>query len=297
MLNRIKEKFSVNYNFFITTYRIGLFIFFRKILLSLAVITLGIFLWPNEAYLSNITSENIIQLTNEVRLDANINTLSANQLLTKSAFDKAYAILDSQNFAHNINDKKFSVWIKNNNYNYSYVGENLAIDFATNEGVINAWLESQAHKKNLINPRYQEIGVAVVDGIFNGINTTVVVQIFGTPANLSIQPIMSSQPNWPNLIPSNLSTNYITNENLLTYTALEPKTLPNLNSKLLISSSAYGQDKVYNFFEQQKLFTIPLSFFLYFILISISFFYSYYCYVSLANIYVAINSKKLITKQ
>ncbi len=297
MLKKIKEKFSLNYNFFLTIYRVGLTMFAKRFLLSLATIMLGIFLWPKEAYLANITPEKIIQLTNEIRLDLGLNALSANQLLTKSAIDKAQAILDSQNFAHNIDDKKFSTWIKDNDYNYSFVGENLAIDFATSEGVINAWLESLAHKKNLINPRYQEIGVAAIDGIFDGINTTIVVQIFGTPANLSVQPILASQPNWPGLIPNDILLNSSINENLLTRSVLKPQTMPTLNSKLLINQTANTQNGMYNFFVHNEFFITLLSFLLSFSVITVLFFYFYYCYTSLANIYVAMNSKKLTAKQ
>lgn len=292
MFQKIKEKCSLNYNFFLTIYRVGLVMLAKRFLLSLAIIMLGIFLWPNEAYLSEITPEKIIQLTNEVRLSSNLNTLSENQLLTKSAYDKAYSILFSQEFAHNINNKKFSDWIKDNNYNYSYVGENLAIDFATSEGIVNAWLESPAHKKNLINPRYQEIGIATVDGIFDEINTTVVVQIFGTPANMSVQPITASQPNWPNLSPNNISNN-LANENLLTNTALEPRAMSGLNSRLLINPPAYTRINAYNFFEQ---YGMAPSAFLLSVLFMILFFYGYYCYTTIISTYTIMSSKKLLAR-
>jgi len=292
MFQKIQEKCSQNYNFFFTIYRVGLIIFARKFLLSLTLVVLGIFLLPKQAYLSEITSENIIQLTNETRMNSSLSALSENQLLTQSAYDKAYAILDAQKFAHNINDRKFSDWIKDNNYNYSYIGENLAIDFVTSEGVINAWLDSPAHKKNIINPRYQEIGIATVDGIFNGLATTLVVQIFGTPANVSVQPISASQPNWPNLLPNNISNN-LANENLLTNTALEPRTMSGLNSRLLINPPAYTQNSVYNFFEQ---YGIVSSAFLLSVLFVILFFYTYYCYAAVTSTYAMISSKKLLAR-
>lgn len=144
---------------------------------------MGIFLLPNTAYLSTIDSENIINLTNKERKSNGINTLTANQLLTKAAYDKADALMKNQTFSHTIGDRKFSAWIKDTNYKYSFVGENLAINFMSSEGVIKAWLDSPTHKKNLLNDRFQEIGVAVVEGKFQGQNSIIVVQIFGTPLN------------------------------------------------------------------------------------------------------------------
>lgn len=153
--------------------------------LSLLGALLGIFLLPNLAYLSDITPEKIIELTNRQRQSAGLSGLTASRLLTQAAEDKSRAILNSQIFNHTINDKKFSSWIRAAGYGYSYAGENLAIDFDASEDVINAWEKSPPHKKNLLSPYYREIGAAVLSGKFQGQETTVVVQIFGAPAAAS----------------------------------------------------------------------------------------------------------------
>lgn len=147
----------------------------------LVFIILGIFLLPKLAFLSSITEENIIKLTNEERLSLSIPTLTKNELLTKAAYAKGKSIIESQTFQHNIGDKKFSTWIKDVNYKYVYIGENLALDFTTSEGATKAWLNSPSHKKNLLNEKFKEIGVAVMEGDFQGKSTTLIVQIFGTP--------------------------------------------------------------------------------------------------------------------
>lgn len=156
-----------------------------KMRLSLLAILIGIFLLPNLAYLAAITPENLISLTNQERQAQGLNVLSANELLTQAALNKGRAILNSQNFSHTINDKKFSGWVRDIGYDYSYVGENLAIDFATSEGVVKAWNDSPLHKKNLLSPYYSEIGIAAINGKFQGQDTTIVVQIFGAPKSLA----------------------------------------------------------------------------------------------------------------
>lgn len=162
---------------------------------SLLLVVMGVFLWPNIAFLSDITSDNIIKLTNQERLAENKALLIANKQLTEAAHAKAKAIIESQKFQHNIEGQKFSTWIKDAGYEYSFIGENLAIDFVTTEGVTKAWLSSPTHKKNLLNERFTEIGVAVVDGTFKGEHSIIVVQIFGTPINQSPTLLSSEQFN------------------------------------------------------------------------------------------------------
>ena len=159
-------------------------------------IIIGIFLLPQLAFLFGVTSENIINVTNKERIKENLNPLTANQLLGKAAYDKAQAIMISQKFGHNIIGEKFSHWIKEAGYQYSYIGENLAVDFYTNEGIIKAWLKSPTHRKNILNEKFSEIGVAVLSGNLDGKETTLVVQIFGQPlAIASINPQTAAQSN------------------------------------------------------------------------------------------------------
>ncbi len=78
-----------------------------RFLKSLCAVLLGVFLLPQIAYFSDISTEKIIQLTNEQRIIAGTNTLTANQLLTSAAYKKAEAILKEQKFAHNFEGRRF----------------------------------------------------------------------------------------------------------------------------------------------------------------------------------------------
>lgn len=139
------------------------------------------FLLPNTAYFSSISEQDIIDTTNEIRNNLGLNKLIPNTLLIAAARQKANDIFKYQSFQHNLNGEKFSSWVKKTNYEYYYVGENLAINFTTSEKVIDAWLDSETHRKNIVNENFKEIGVAVVDGEFQNKKTTVIVQIFGSP--------------------------------------------------------------------------------------------------------------------
>lgn len=151
----------------------------------ISLLLVGIFLCPVSALASDITSEKIIQLTNQKREQKDLKRLTANQYLAQAAYKKAQFLLENQLFDHNTPQKKFSAWVKETPYQYSYVGENLAIDFTESEDIIQAWMDSTDHKKNLLYPKYQEIGVAVIQGRYQGHDSTLVVQIFGTPLKVA----------------------------------------------------------------------------------------------------------------
>ncbi|MCK5416462.1 CAP domain-containing protein [Candidatus Parcubacteria bacterium] len=154
---------------------------FKYCLLSFFL--LAIFLLPNIGYFSSITEQEIINLTNKERVKNNLGKLTPNNLLIEAAQQKANDILKYQTFEHNLNGNKFSDWIKKSNYNYYYIGENLAIDFMVSGNVISAWMKSESHKANILNKNFDEIGIAVVDGKFENRNTTIIVQIFGSSLN------------------------------------------------------------------------------------------------------------------
>ena len=227
---------------------------------SLLVILAGIFLWPKVAYMSSITPERIVNLTNIERINNNLNNLTINPVLSEAAKKKAEAILSSGQFQHNLGDRKFSAWIKEAGYKYSYVGENLAIDFATSEGVVDAWLNSEAHKRNILNSYYKEIGVATISGIFNGEATIVVTQIFGAPPFGVAQPriagIGSSYFDADGYQPLSSSAQKFTPEKLLTHSennSLE-KNLNFVDSKNSSLTSYYNEEQagesMNNFFVQ-----------------------------------------------
>lgn len=225
--------------------------------LSLLAVLVGILLLPQTAYLSAITPENLIEFTNSERQAAGLKLLTANQLLTQAANFKAKAIMETGIFKHTINDRRFSAWIRDAGYNYSYVGENLAIDFAAGETVIEAWKNSPLHKKNLLNPLYGEIGIAALPGKFQGQNTTIVVQIFGAPAVGFLAAWPAGPPGSPylnsNLIPApiNLPDRQFNGaENLLTHSIVSQEIPPLGRDKLILNDYEYQSFELSKFIAQ-----------------------------------------------
>ena len=129
---------------------------------------------------SDITSTNIVALTNQERASVGLNTLTQNSKLAAAAMAKAQNMFDQQYWDHfGHNGETPWQFIIAEGYNYVYAGENLAKGFRTSEGVVEAWMASPTHKENLLSKNYKEIGIAVMDGVLLGKQTTLVVQMFG----------------------------------------------------------------------------------------------------------------------
>ncbi|NTW27046.1 MAG: hypothetical protein HGA36_01855 [Candidatus Moranbacteria bacterium] len=133
------------------------------------------------AQASDITSETVINLVNKARESANVATLKRNDLLEQAAKNKANDMIENDYFAHISPEGKSPwFWIDGVGYDYRFAGENLAINFTNAKDEQQAWMDSELHRKNILNPDYTEIGVAVKDGVIDGHKTTVAVQMFGT---------------------------------------------------------------------------------------------------------------------
>ncbi len=132
---------------------------------------------------ATISSGVLIDLTNESRIAYNQAPLVRNEKLDQAAFLKGTDMAQKQYFSHDSPDGLTPWhWLKEVGYTFLYAGENLAIDFTEAIDVREAWLNSPAHKANIINVEFREIGIAVVEGIYKNNPTMYVVQMFGTPA-------------------------------------------------------------------------------------------------------------------
>lgn len=145
-------------------------------------------------YSSEITMQKVLDQTNQERLKLGLPTLKYNSLLSQSATKKAQDMFTNNYWAHTSPDGT-SPWdfFKLVGYKYSVAGENLARDFYDTDSLIKAWMNSPTHKENILNSKYQEIGIGVVNGTLGGIKTTLVVQHFATPTSSQIASDQKSQ--------------------------------------------------------------------------------------------------------
>ena len=153
-----------------------------------------LFFWqlPNTSFFADISKIVLIESLNDERKDLNLTTLKENALLNKAAFLKASDMMKKGYFSHTSPAGITPwYWFKKVGYDYKSAGENLGIGFVDSQDLHQAWNDSPSHKANLINKNYKEVGIAFLEGNFNGSQTTIVVQMFGTPR---AKPIVAQKP-------------------------------------------------------------------------------------------------------
>lgn len=132
---------------------------------------------------SALTIGGIIERTNVERKKAGVGILARNNVLDKSAEAKLEDMFSKQYFEHvSPSGASVSDVVNKAGYKYIVVGENLALgNFGGDANVMLAWMNSKGHRANILDSRYQEIGVAVGRGMYDGKLQWLAVQHFGKP--------------------------------------------------------------------------------------------------------------------
>ncbi|RME55804.1 CAP domain-containing protein [Candidatus Parcubacteria bacterium] len=139
---------------------------------------------------ASLSREGIITLTNTYRRNAGRTPLREEPLLDRAAEMKLEDMFRRQYFAHrNPDGKGPAEVIAAAGYEYLMVGENLALgSFRDDADLVGAWMASKGHRENILKEGFQDIGVALRKGIFQGNEVWIAVQEFGTPANVCRAP-------------------------------------------------------------------------------------------------------------
>ncbi|MCB4302259.1 sporulation protein [Clostridioides difficile] len=124
---------------------------------------------PDDNNNSGSTSENfsayqkeVVDLVNIERAKAGLNPLTLDSSISNVATKKSQDMIDNNYFSHNSPTygspfdmlKKFGI-------SYKTAGENIAMGQKTPKEVVNAWMNSEGHRKNIMNPNFSKIGVGV----------------------------------------------------------------------------------------------------------------------------------------
>ncbi len=133
-------------------------------------------------YASNIYVDELLRYTNEIRAEHGLAPLKLNAKLSQAADAKAHDMFKKNYWAH-VSPDGTQPWdfILDSGYDYSYAGENLAKNFNASKEVVRAWYDSPSHRENLLSANYRDVGFAIVNGVLDGYETTLVVQTFGSP--------------------------------------------------------------------------------------------------------------------
>lgn len=146
-------------------------------------------------FATDITVNKLYELSNEERIKVNMTPLTYNEKLSVAAQKKAEDMFNKDYWSH-YGPSGETPWdfILGAGYQYEFAGENLAKNFLFSDGVISAWMASPTHKENILRKEYTEVGYAIVNGVLNGEETTLVVQMFGKPLYDEAAPVASEVP-------------------------------------------------------------------------------------------------------
>ncbi len=148
-----------------------------------------------------LSGAGVFNFTNKNRAKENLPSLARNSLLDAAAILKMNDMFKRGYFKHISPDGKGIVDLaKSVGYQFVSVGENLALgNFGGDEALVDAWMASPGHRENIMKPNFQEIGIAVGQGMFNGKKTWIAVQEFGRP--------VSACPDLDESLPAQITSN------------------------------------------------------------------------------------------
>ena len=126
---------------------------------------------PDESAKSYV--EQVVDLVNAERAKVNLPALTMSQEVNQAA--QIRAVETTQSFSHTRpNGSSFSSVLTENGISYRRAGENIAWGQKTPEAVVNAWMNSEGHRANILNANFTTIGV----GYYLNGSTPYWVQLF-----------------------------------------------------------------------------------------------------------------------
>ena len=117
--------------------------------------------------------QQVVALTNQIRAQNGLTPLTLDLKLNASAEAHSQDMAIQNYFSHQGRNGSLP-WdrMRSQGYTYSRAAENIAFGQSTPEQVVNDWMNSEGHRRNILDPNLKDIGV----GYYNGYWT----QNFGT---------------------------------------------------------------------------------------------------------------------
>lgn len=133
----------------------------------------------SEGFTAAVLPSALTSLANADRDAYALEALEVDPLLAQAAQAKADDMAAKSYFAHVAPDgRTFRSHLDDVGYQYSYAGENLAVDFEESVDVERAWMNSPTHRANILKAEYTHVGYGVAKGMYQGREVTFVAQFF-----------------------------------------------------------------------------------------------------------------------
>ena len=134
--------------------------------------------------------ESLVDAMNRERAAHGLRPLRLNRQLSLAAGDRIGDMFAKHYFDHVSPDgiNPFT-WVDKRGYDYSEVGENLAVGYRQAGWVVDGWMHSPGHRANILKADFDDVGVAIAPGSptrrYAG---PTVVAIYGVVANRATLP-------------------------------------------------------------------------------------------------------------
>lgn len=108
--------------------------------------------------------QKVVDLTNQERAKNGLAALKVDTALSKVAREKSLDMSNNGYFSHTspTYGSPFDM-MKQFGISYQYAGENIAMGQRTPEEVVQAWMNSEGHRKNILSANFNYIGVGYVE--------------------------------------------------------------------------------------------------------------------------------------
>ncbi len=102
----------------------------------------------------------VVELVNRIRRQYGLTQLATNPALTMAARRHSQDMAMRGYFSHQSPEgSSVKERLLASGYPSQFVGENIAYGSPTSEQVVQNWMNSRGHRKNILNPSYRQIGV------------------------------------------------------------------------------------------------------------------------------------------
>jgi len=144
------------------------------------VILVSLLFIPNLVFA--ISASELVAEINAERASRGLSVLLEDSRLDKAGENKSRALRDRGLLEHTKTAEGVPwSYVAETGYEYSSAGENLAVAVDGDFNVLEDWLQSSAHRENVLNKNYVNIGVGITKGTFGGTSAEYVVAYFATP--------------------------------------------------------------------------------------------------------------------
>jgi uncharacterized protein YkwD len=151
-----------NFSISLTLRRKAPFSLHRRVRAFVLMILLGLALTVPAPAAAD-SAQSVLSAVNALRAKAGCGPLKFNTALMAAAKTHARNMAEKNFFGHTGKDGRgFAGRIRSEGYRYGLAAENIAAGQPTVARVIEAWLDSPGHRRNILNCKFRDTGIAMV---------------------------------------------------------------------------------------------------------------------------------------